>query len=54
MSLRWTKTRKNKSVQNAKPKISAALNYQKKLVVKTNLSIRMNDIYALFMKKMEQ
>ena len=51
ISLRWTKQRKNKSVKNAKPKISAALNYRKKLVVKTNLSMRMNDIHALFMKK---
>ena len=54
ISLRWTKPRKNKSVKNAKPKISAALNYRKKLVVKTNLSMRMNDIHALFMKKMER
>ena len=49
--LRWTKQRKNKSVKNAKPKISAALNYRKKLLAKTNLSMRMNDIHALFMKK---
>ena len=51
MSLRWSKLRKNKSIKNAKPKISAALNYRKKLVAKTNLSMRMNDVHALFMKK---
>ena len=50
ISLRWTKPRKNKSVKNAKPKISAALNYRKKLVAKTNLSMRMNDIHARLMK----
>ena len=51
MSLRWRKPRKNKSVKNAKPKISAVVNYRKKLVAKTNLSMHMNDIHALFMKK---
>ena len=50
MSLRWSKLRKNKSIKNAKPKISAALNYRKKLVAKTNLSMRMNDIHARLMK----